>query len=281
MTGPARLLAPFRGEAVARSGKILIVHTPRVVIWTTSDLETTRAELVRRPTRPRLLVPVAHGTFVLGPHPYTSESLIDGLRVVKGRRIGLVWTETTAWLVYFDGVIRGWRFGPDDYFEPEPPKRLPEGLSWLNEAVEAVRERGVLDGVSALRTALEAAGFFLDAAALVRIDGGEVDEAVPHHEKKWWEGLAGERRGMSDQPWVNPLLPLGSTVLLTAFVSFLLTVTGVPVLITAPLYLLMAAALVMQTWINVVAWSRSRRVDAFPVRDVLGMSAWAREADQE
>ncbi|MCX2955033.1 hypothetical protein [Lentzea sp. NEAU-D7] len=257
------------------------MHTPRVVIWTTSDPETTRAELARRPTRPRLLVPVAHGTFVLGPHPYTSESLIDGLRVVKGRRIGLVWTETTAWLVYFDGVVRGWRFGPDDFFEPESPKRLPEGLSWLGEAAEAVRERGVLDGVSALRTALEAAGFFSDAAALVRIDGGEVDEAVPYHEKKWWEGLAGERQGMSDQPWVNPLLPLGGTLLVSVGAAFLLTMAEVPALITVPLYLLMVAALAMRTGIAVVAWSRGRRVDAFPARDVLGMSAWAREADQE
>ena len=144
-----------------------------------------------------------------------------------------------------------------------------------------MRHHGVLDGVSALRIALEAAGFFLDAAALVRIDGGEVDEAVPHHEKKWWEGLAGERQAMSDQPWVNPLLSLVCTVLLTAFVSFLLTAAEVRVLIAAPLYLLMAALLVLQTWINVVACSRGRRVDAFPVRDVLGMSAWAREADQE
>lgn len=69
--------------------------------------------------RPRLLVPVAHGTFVLGPALCTSESLIDALRVVKGRRIGLVWTEN-------DGLDR--------------LLRLPEGPSWLSDAAEAVRD---------------------------------------------------------------------------------------------------------------------------------------------
>ncbi|WP_439660826.1 hypothetical protein ACSHWB_04525 [Lentzea sp. HUAS TT2] len=266
---------------MARSGKILIVHTPRVVIWTTSDLESARAELSRRPSRPRLLVPVPHGTFVLGPDPYTSETLIDGLRVVKGRRIGLVWTETTAWLVYFDGAVRGWRFGPDDYFEPEPPKRLPEGLSWLGEAAEAVRERGALDGLDALRIALESAGFALDAAALVRIDGGEVDESVPYHEKKWWEGLVGERQGMSDQQWINPALPLGGMVLVSAALVLVLALLKIPVVITVPLYVLLSVALAMLAAITAVSWHRGRRADPFPVRDILGMSAWAREADQE
>ncbi|WP_434440462.1 hypothetical protein [Lentzea sp. E54] len=254
---------------------------PRVVIWTTSDSESARAELSKRAARPRLLVPVPHGTFVLGPEPYTSQTLIDGLRMVKGRRIGLVWTETTAWLVYFDGVIRGWRFGQEDFFEPDTPRRLPEGLSWLDEAVEAVREQGTIDGIGALRTALESTGFFLDAAALVRIDGGEVDEAVPRHEKKWWEGIVGERQGMSDAPWVNPFLPLGSMLLMAPALVLLLALLKIPLVVTIPLYVLLAATLVMFTATAAVVWHRGRRADPFPVRDVLGMSAWAREAHQE
>ncbi|MET9231725.1 hypothetical protein [Lentzea sp. NPDC003310] len=257
------------------------MHTPRVVIWTTSDLETTRAELAKRPTRPRLLVPVAHGTFVLGPDPYTSETLIDGLRVVKGRRIGLMWTETTAWIVWFDGVVRGWRFGPDDHFEPGPPKRVPEGLSWLTEAADAVRAQGVLDGVGALRVALESAGFSLDAAALVRIDGGEVDDAVPHHEKKWWESVVGERQGMNDQPWINPALSLGGAVVMSVAVVLLLSLSKIPVLVTVPVYVLMAGALALLGAITAVSLHRGAQADRFPVRDILGMSAWASEADQE
>src|SRR5688572_456990 len=73
MTGPARLLAPFRGEKPHGQARCLTVHTPRVVIWTTSDPDSTRTALSRRAARPRLLVPVPHGTFVLGPVPHTSE----------------------------------------------------------------------------------------------------------------------------------------------------------------------------------------------------------------
>ncbi|GLY49464.1 hypothetical protein [Lentzea sp. NBRC 102530] len=254
---------------------------PRVVVWTTADPERTSAELSRRAARPRLLVPVPHGTFVLGPEPYTAETLIDGLRVVKGRRIGLMWTESTAWLVYFDGEVRGWRFGPDDSFEPAPPRRLPEGLGWLGEAAETVRRQGVHDGIGALCTALEAAGYFLDAQALVRVDGGEVDDALPHHEKKWWESLVGERQGMADTPWVDPRPSFAGTAAVAFLLVFLLVANDVPVQITVPVCALLVCALAWSGAVCAVVWSRRRRTDAFPVRDVLGMSAWAREADQE
>jgi hypothetical protein len=228
-----------------------------------------------------LLVPVPHGTFVLGPDPYTSETLIDSLRVVKGVRLGLVWTETTAWIVYFDGAVRGWRFGPDDFFEPARPGRLPEGLSWLTDAVDAVRAHGVIDGLGALRVALESAGFPTDATALVKIDGGEVDDAVPHHEKKWWETVFGERQWMADTRPVNPVHSLACTLLLIPVVIFFMTRQWVPAQISVPLYLLLAAALVMTAGVNAVFWSRGRRADPFPEQDVLGMSAWARAADEE
>lgn len=257
------------------------MHTPRVVIWTTSDPESARASLLRHSARPRLLVPVPHGTFVLGPDPYTSETLIDTLRIVKGVRVGLVWTETTAWLVYFDGAVRGWRFGPDDSFEPATPKRIPDGLSWLTDAAAAVRAQGVIDGLSALRIALESAGFYTDAAALVRIDGGEVDEAVPHHEKKWWESVAGERQWMSDLPVVNPALPLAGTVVMGLALVFLLSGPGIPALLSVPVYVLLAGALAMQSAVNAVFWQRGQRVDPFPERDILGMSDWARAAEEE
>ena len=96
-------------------------------------------------------MPVPHGTFVLGPDPHMSDTLADNLRAVKGVRVGLVWTETTAWIVYSDGGVRGWRLGPDDSFEPAAPKRLPDGLGWLPDAVEAVRAHGVLDRLLSLR----------------------------------------------------------------------------------------------------------------------------------
>lgn len=260
------------------------MHTPRVVIWTTSDPESERTALSKGGARPRLLVPVPHGTFVLGPDPHTRATLIDNLRIVKGVRVGLVWTDTTAWIVYFDGAVRGWRLGPDDSFEPGKPTRLPEGLSWLTGAVEAVRAHGVLDGLGALRVALESAGFPMDAAALVKIDGGEVDDAVPHHEKKWWERVFGERSGLRDvRPVhsVHPALPLAGLVAAAAASLFLLTRLGIPALVMAPLYVLMVGALVIGTAQIAVVWHRSQRIDPFPERDILGMSAWARAADQE
>ncbi|WP_394616444.1 hypothetical protein JNUCC0626_43435 [Lentzea sp. JNUCC 0626] len=229
---------------------------PRVVVWTTTDPDRTSAELSKRAVRPRLLVPVPHGTFVLGPEPYTAETLIDDLRIVKGRRIGLMWTESTAWLVYFDGVARLLR------------RRDP--------GVEVRPGRLVRAGATAAT-----AGYFLDAQALVRIDGGEVDDALPHHEKKWWESFVGERNGMPDAPWVDPRLPFLGMAAGSGVLVFLLMALEIPVLITVPVCVLLAFVLVWNGAASAVVWSRVRRTDAFPVRDVLGMSAWAREADQE
>ena len=264
------------------------MHTPRVVIWTTSDPESARTALNRRGARPRLLVLVPHGTFVLGPDPYTSDTLVDSLRVVNGVRVGLVWTETTAWLVYFDGAVRGWRFGPDDSFEPATPKRLPDGLGWLTDAVEAVRQRGAqhgalggLGGLGALRVAMESAGFPADAAALVKIDGGEVDDAVPRHEKKWWERLFGERSGLADVRPVHPAVVFPGALAAAAAGVYFFARLGIPDLVLVPLFVLMAVFVVMATGQTTVVWHRARRHAPFPERDVLGMSAWAREADQE
>ncbi|KOV85859.1 hypothetical protein ADL03_09765 [Nocardia sp. NRRL S-836] len=134
-----------------------------------------------------------HGTFVLGPAPHPS--VWDDLRLLRiqgSAATGLLWTDTTAWLVHFDGRLRGWRFGPDTSFEPARPDRLPEGLGWLTEAVAAAEQQGL--------TALEGAGFHAEAAAVRGIDAGETDDAVPHHEKKWWEAVAGERRGAAEAP---------------------------------------------------------------------------------
>lgn len=257
------------------------MHTPRVIIWTTSDPESTRTALSRDGARPRLLVPVPHGTFVLGPDPYTPATLFDNLRVVRGVRVGLMWTETTAWLVYFDGAVRGWRFGPGESFEPALPKRLPEGLGWLAGAAEAVREHGVLDGLSAVRIVLESAGFALDAAALVKIDDGEVDDAVPRHEKKWWERLFGEQRGLAHVPPVHPALALPGLLAAAAVGVYFFSRMGIPDLIVAPVYLLVIVSVVVGTAQMAVAGRRRRRAEPFPERDVLGMSAWARAADQE
>lgn len=257
------------------------MHTSRVVIWTTSDPDSVRAAFARRAARPRLLVPVPHGTFVLGPDPHTSGTVADNLRAVPGVRVGLVWTETTAWIVYFDGVVRGWRLGPDEFFEPATPKRLPDGLSWLTDAVEAVRAHGVLDGLSALRTALESAGFALDAAALVKIDAGEVDDAVPHHGKQWWERLFGERSGMSEVQTRKPALHLVGALVGLAVCTWVFTWAPFPAEFTMVMYALAALAIVMVIGQSVVAMSRARRAEPFPERDVLGMSAWARAAEEE
>lgn len=257
------------------------MHTPRVVIWTTTDPESTRTALRRHAARPRLLVPVPHGTFVLGPDPHTSDTVADNLRAVKGVRVGLVWTETTAWIVYFDGVVRGWRLGPDDSFEPAAPKQLPDGLGWLSEAVEAVRAQGVLDGLGALRTALESAGFALDAAALVKIDAGEVDDAVPHHEKRWWERLFGERSGMSEAQATKPVLHLIGALVGLVVCAWVFVRAPFPTELLAVLYVLTALAIVMVVGQGVVAMSRVRLAEPFPERDVLGMSAWARAAEEE
>lgn len=257
------------------------MHIPRVLVWTTSDPEPARTALSGRAARPRLLVLVPHGTFVLGQDPYTSETLIDNLRVVKGVRVGLVWTETTAWIVCFDGAVRGWRFGPDDFFEPERPGRLPEGLSWLTDAVHAVRAHGVNDGLGALRVALESVGFPADATALVKIDGGELDGAVPHHEKKWWESLFGERQWMAETKPVNPVFSLAGMLLLVPVLAFFLTRPGIPAQISVPVCVLTASALVMVAGTTAVFWSRGRRADPFPEQDPLGMSVWARAAEEE
>lgn len=246
--------------------------------------------LSRRLARPRLLVPVPHGTFVLGPDPYTASTLLDNLRIVPGVRVGLVWTETTAWIVYFDGTVRGWRFGPDDSFAPAPPKGLPEGLSWLTGAVEAVREHGVFDGLGALRVALESAGFPADAAALVKIDGGEVDGAVPRHEKKWWETLLGERHGMAEAPGkpftAGGALPaaalqIGTALTMLPVFVFILREEVFPDAFTLVVLVLIGLAVPFTVAHGVFSVRRSRRRDPFPERDVLGMSAWARAADQE
>ena len=283
MTGPARLPAPFGGNegGAHDQARFLIVRTSRVVIWTTSDAESARAALNRRGARPRLLVPVPHGTFVLGPDPHTSETLIDNLRIVTGVRVGLMWTETTAWLLYFDGAVRGWRFGPDDFFEPETPRRLPDGLSWIPGAVEAVRAHGVLDGLGALRVALESAGFALDATALVKIDGGEVDDAVPHHGKKWWERFFGERSGLADVRPVHPAVTLPCALAAIAAAAFFLYRWGTPELVLVPLCVLGVVSILVATAQTAVVWSRGQRADPFAERDVLGMSAWARAADEE
>jgi hypothetical protein len=267
------------------------VHTPRVVIWTTSDPDSTRTALSRRAARPRLLVPVPHGTFVLGPVPHTSETLLDNLRIVKGVRAGLVWTETTAWLVYFDDAVRGWRFGPDDRSEPGEPKRLPEGLSWLTDAAEAVRAHATIDGIGALRVALEAAGFSAEATALVKIDAGEVDDAVPHHEKKWWERLLGERLGMSEAPG-KPFTAGGAvqaaalhigTVLagLAAFAYFYQERSPFPDAFSLGFLVALLLALPFAVGHSALSVHRARRKAPFPERDVLGMSAWARAAEEE
>jgi hypothetical protein len=192
-----------------------------------------------------------------------------------------VWTETTAWLVYFDGAVRGWRFGPDDSFEPAKPKRIPDGLSWLTDAAAAVRAQGVIDGLSALRIALESAGFYTDAAALVRIDGGEVDEAVPHHEKKWWERFAGEHQRLAEAHSVNPACSLAGLLVSAVALVFLLSRTGAPALLSVPVYVVLAGTLVVLSGVNAVFWHRGRRVDPFPGRDILGMSDWARAAEEE
>ncbi|PWK88862.1 hypothetical protein C8D88_102128 [Lentzea atacamensis] len=266
------------------------MHTPRVVIWTTSDPESTRTALSRRLARPRLLVPVPHGTFVLGPDPHTSSTFLDNLRIVNGVRVGLVWTESTAWIVYFDGTVRGWRFGPDDSFEPAPPKGLPDGLSWLTDAVEAVREHGVIDGLGALRVALEAAGYPADTVAMVKIDGGEVDDAVPHHEKKWWETLLGERHGMAEAPGKpftagGPLkaaaLQVGTALALLVVFVFFVEEGVFPDAFTLVMLVLGGLALPFAVAHGAFSVHRSRRRDPFPERDILGMSAWARAADEE
>lgn len=261
--------------------RCLIVHTPRVVIWTTSDLASTRTALAKAGARPRLLVPVPHGTFVLGPNPCTSESLIDTLHVVKGMRVGLMWTETTAWLVCLGGGVRGWRFGPDDSFELQPPKRLPDGLGWLADAVEAVRSHGVIDGLGALRVALESVGFPLDFAALVRIDAGEVDDAVPHHRKRWWERVVGERSGLAHAGPVSPALMVPGLLITALAIGFFLFWQGIPDATLIPLIVLPAVCVVVGTPQYSVLWSRGNRADPFPERDVLGMSEWARAADEE
>lgn len=267
------------------------MRTPRVVIWTTSDPESARTALSRRGARPRLLVPVPHGTFVLGPDPHTSETLIDTLRIVKGVRVGLVWTETTAWLVYFDGTVRGWRFGADAHFEPAPPKRLPEGLSWLADAVEAVRAHGPIDGISALCVALESAGFSADTAALVKIDAGEVDDAVPHHEKKWWETFLGERHGMAEAPGKPftaggalqlAVLQIGTALAgLGASAYFYLEHSPFPDAFSLAFLAACVLALPFVVAHGVLSVHRARRSAPFPERDVLGMSVWTRAADQE
>jgi hypothetical protein len=192
-----------------------------------------------------------------------------------------MWTETTAWLVYFDGVVRGWRFGPDDFFEPPPPRRLPEGLSWIPDAVEAVRARGVLDGLAALRIALESAGFALDATALVKIDAGEVDDAVPHHEKKWWERFFGERSGLADVRPVHPAVMFPGALAAVAAAAFFLFRWGIPEPVLVPLCVLWVVSVVVATAQITVVWSRARRTGPFVERDVLGMSAWACAADEE
>ncbi|MFS8102839.1 hypothetical protein LFM09_37495 [Lentzea alba] len=265
------------------------MHTSRVVTWTTADPESARTVLLRRAARPRLLVPVPHGTFVLGPDPRTSATLLDNLRLLRiqgSASVGLMWTETTAWLVYYDGAVRGWRFGPDSSFEPESPRRLPEGLGWLTDAVEAVRGQGI----GALRDALESAGFPAEAAALLRIDGGEVDDAVPHHEKKWWESVIGERHGMSEAPG----RPFGGgnrvayavsiavgLPLVMAFIAWI-TVQGVyPSLFGVTLLVLGGLALPVAVGWSFLTVHRVRRAAPFPERDVLGMSAWARAAEEE
>lgn len=257
------------------------MHTLRVVIWTTSDPDSTRTALGRRAARPRLLVPVPHGTFVLGPDPHTSGTLADNLRAVKGVRVGLVWTETTAWIVYSDGAVRGWRFGPDVLFEPAPPQRLPDGLSWLADAVAAVRAHGVLDGLSALRIALESAGFALDAAALIKIDAGEVDDAVPQHEKQWWERLFGERSGAAQIPAGNPVVHLLGAIAGLAVFGWVFSWAPFPTEFTVVLYVLLTLAFVVGSGQSVVSILRARRTEPFPERDVLGMSAWARAAEEE
>lgn len=266
-----------------------VVQTSRVVTWTTADPESARTVLMRRAARPRLLVPVPHGTFVLGPDPGTSATLLDNLRLLRiqgSASVGLVWTETTAWLVYFDGVVRGWRFGPDSSIEPAPPRRLPEGLGWLTDAVEAVREHGV----GALCVALESAGFPAEAAALLRIDGGEVDDAVPHHEKKWWESVIGERHGMAEAPGrpfaggnrvAYAVTSAVGLPLVMALIAWFTAKDVYPSLFGVTLLVLGGLTLPVVAGWSVLTVNRARREAPFPERDVLGMSAWARSAEEE
>lgn len=235
--------------------------------------------LNRRGARPRLLVPVPHGTFVLGPAPHPS--IRDDLRLLRiqgSATAGLLWTDTTAWLVYFDGKLRGWRFGPDTSFEPARPQRLPDGLGWLTEAVAAAEEQGF----TALTTALEGAGFHAEAAALRRIDAGETDDAVPHHEKKWWEPLLGERHGMAEPP--GRPFAAGNRVAQAALgvvAGFMLPVNVFLWQLPHVFQLLFLPVLALTSAHLVLAVHRVRRGDPFPERDVLGMSAWARAAEGE
>ncbi|ANZ38546.1 hypothetical protein BBK82_23275 [Lentzea guizhouensis] len=250
-----------------------------MVTWTTADAESARTVLNRRGARPRLLVPVPHGTFVLGPAPHPSAH--DNLRLLRiqgSATVGLLWTDTTAWLVHFDGKLRGWRFGPDRSFEPAPPQRLPDGLGWLADAARAAEGHGL----TALTTALEEVGFHSEAAALRRIDAGEADDAVPHHEKKWWETFIGERHGMAEPPGkpfaagnrVVHAVASGTAVLALPLIVFLWQLPPLFHLVALPSVPLAVTYTALQI-------SRARRRDPFPEFDVLGMSAWARAAEGE
>ena len=221
-----------------------------------------------------------HGTFVLGPAPHPSVK--DDLRLLRVQgsvTTGLLWTDTTAWIVLFDGGLRGWRFGPDTSFEPERPRRLPDGLGWLAEAVAAAEGQGL----TALTTALEGAGFHAEAAAVRRIDAGEVDDAVPHHEKKWWESVLGERLGMAEPPGrpVTAVNRIAQAVLAVVCVVLAVPVNVVLWQLPPALHLLALPLAVPAVAHLVVEVHRVRRSEPFPERDVLGMSAWARAAEGE